>query len=81
MVSSLTIPATVRSDNTGALFALMAVIGAASVTLLPIALELAVEVTRNADGSSAILWFWCAYVIAWISLQMLTRRPITAVMS
>ena len=41
----------------GGLFAIMALIGACSVPLLPIALELAVEVTRNADGSSAVLWF------------------------
>ncbi|CCM00980.1 uncharacterized protein FIBRA_03028 [Fibroporia radiculosa] len=46
----------VRRNNTGALFALMAVIGATSLTLLPVALELAVELTRNADGSSAMLW-------------------------
>lgn len=25
--------------------------------MLPVALELAVEVTRNADASSAVLWF------------------------
>ena len=38
----------------------MAIIGAASVTILPVGLELAMEVTRNV-GSSAVLWF--AYVI------------------
>ncbi|OBZ74517.1 Major facilitator superfamily domain-containing protein 7 [Grifola frondosa] len=47
----------IRPNNTGALFAIMAVIGAASLTLLPVTLELAVEITRNADGSSAMLWF------------------------
>ena len=46
-----------KRNNTGALFAIMAMIGAGSVTLLPVAIELAVEVTRNADGSTAILWF------------------------
>lgn len=46
----------VRPNNTGALFAVMAIIGATSLTLLPVTLELAVELTRNADGSSAILW-------------------------
>ncbi|GBE87055.1 predicted protein [Sparassis crispa] len=46
----------VRANNTGALFAVMAIIGASSLTLLPVALELAVELTRNADGSSAVLW-------------------------
>ena len=40
----------------GGLFAIMALIGAASVTIFPLGLELAMEVTRNA-GSSAVLWF------------------------
>ncbi|TFK68705.1 MFS general substrate transporter [Pluteus cervinus] len=47
----------VRPNFTGALFAMMAVIGVCSVTMLPVALELGCEMTRNADGSSAILWF------------------------
>ncbi|KAH9948500.1 major facilitator superfamily domain-containing protein [Amylocystis lapponica] len=46
----------VKTDDTAGLFAIMAMIGAASLTLLPVALELAVEVTKNADASSAILW-------------------------
>ncbi|KZT05289.1 MFS general substrate transporter, partial [Laetiporus sulphureus 93-53] len=46
----------VRRNDTGALFALMAVIGVTSLTMLPVALELAVELTRNADASSAVLW-------------------------
>lgn len=40
----------------------MAIIGATSLTLLPIVLELAVELTRNADGSSALLWL--SYVLS-----------------
>ena len=40
------------------LFAIMAIIGACSVTILPVGLELAMEITHNA-GSSAILWFAC----------------------
>ena len=47
---------TVNRHNTGALFAIMAVIGACSLTLLPVALELAVELTRNANASTAMLW-------------------------
>lgn len=47
---------TVKADNTGGLFALMALIGAISVPTLPIALELSCELTRNPDGSSALLW-------------------------
>lgn len=50
----------VKPNNTGGLFAIMALIGATGLTLLPVALELAVELTRNPDGSAAILWF--AYV-------------------
>ena len=46
----------VRSGDTGGLFAIMAIIGATSLTMLPVAIELAVELTRNADASSAILW-------------------------
>ncbi|KAH9856353.1 major facilitator superfamily domain-containing protein [Lenzites betulinus] len=46
----------IRPDNTYVLFVLMGVIGAIGLTLLPAVLELAVELTRNADGSSAILW-------------------------
>ncbi|CAL1697928.1 unnamed protein product [Somion occarium] len=47
----------VKPHNTGGLFAIMALMGATSLTMLPVALELAVELTRNADGSAAILWF------------------------
>ncbi|KAJ7220282.1 major facilitator superfamily domain-containing protein [Mycena pura] len=47
----------VRPHNTAALFVIMAFIGAASLTLLPVALELGCEVTRNAQASSAMLWF------------------------
>jgi MFS transporter, FLVCR family, MFS-domain-containing protein 7 len=46
----------VRPHNAGALFVLMAILGACSLTMLPVALELACELTRNADGSSALLW-------------------------
>jgi hypothetical protein len=35
----------------------MVILGVTSVILLPVGLELGVEVTRNADASSAILWF------------------------
>ncbi|KIP09398.1 hypothetical protein PHLGIDRAFT_11937 [Phlebiopsis gigantea 11061_1 CR5-6] len=47
----------VKPNDAGALYALMALVGAASVTLLPVAIELTIEVSRNADGSSALLWF------------------------
>ena len=34
----------------------MGLIGGTGLTLLPAVIELAVELTRNADGSSAMLW-------------------------
>ncbi|EPQ51930.1 MFS general substrate transporter [Gloeophyllum trabeum ATCC 11539] len=46
----------VKPHNAGALFAIMAVLGATSITMLPVALELGCELTRNADSSSALLW-------------------------
>ncbi|KAI0268881.1 MFS general substrate transporter [Gloeopeniophorella convolvens] len=48
----------VRPNNAGALFAVFVIIGVGSVTLLPVAVELGVEFTRNAEGSSAVLWFF-----------------------
>ena len=51
---------TVKPHNVAALFAIFVVIGVCSITLLPVAIELGVELTRNTDGSSAVLWFLCA---------------------
>jgi len=47
----------VRPHNTAALFVIVTVIGVCSITMLPVSLELACELTRNAGGSSALLWF------------------------
>ncbi|KAI0295839.1 MFS general substrate transporter [Multifurca ochricompacta] len=47
-----------RPHNDGALFAVFVIIGICSVVLLPVAIELGVELTRNSDGSSAVLWFF-----------------------
>ncbi|KAF8629891.1 hypothetical protein AX15_003247 [Amanita polypyramis BW_CC] len=47
----------VKPNDTGGLFAIMTTLGVTSITLLPVGLELGVELTKNADGSSAILWF------------------------
>lgn len=46
----------VRRNDTSGLFVIMAIIGAASLILLPVALELAIEFTRNANASPAMLW-------------------------
>ncbi|KAF8348222.1 major facilitator superfamily domain-containing protein [Amanita rubescens] len=47
----------VKPHNVGALFAVMTIIGVISLTLLAVGLELGADLTRNADASSAILWF------------------------
>ncbi|KZS98469.1 MFS general substrate transporter [Sistotremastrum niveocremeum HHB9708] len=47
----------VRPHNAAPLYILFALIGAISITLLPVALELGCEITRNADAAAAILWF------------------------
>ncbi|KAF7428316.1 hypothetical protein PC9H_007537 [Pleurotus ostreatus] len=47
----------VKPHNTGGLFVIMAIIGICGISVLPVSLELGCELTRNADGSSAILWF------------------------
>jgi MFS transporter, FLVCR family, MFS-domain-containing protein 7 len=48
---------TVKPDNTGGIYAIMAILGVCSLTMLPVGLELGCELTRNADGSASILWF------------------------
>ncbi|CAE6494797.1 unnamed protein product [Rhizoctonia solani] len=47
----------VRANNFSGLYVVMVVIGVASFTLLPVALEISCEVTRSAETSSAVLWF------------------------
>jgi FLVCR family MFS transporter 7 len=47
----------VKPHNLAALYVIMCILGIGSIALLPIGLELGCELTRNADGSSAILWF------------------------
>lgn len=47
----------IKPGNTGGLYAIMTIIGVTSLPMLPIALELGCELTRNAEGSSAIMWF------------------------
>ena len=49
---------TVRPNNLGGLFAIMTIMGILSLTLLPLSLELACEICRDAETSSATLWFW-----------------------
>jgi len=56
-VSWLSLVWAVKPDDTVGLYIVMVIIGACSIPMLPVALELGCELTRNADGSSAILWF------------------------
>ncbi|KAK2467889.1 hypothetical protein APHAL10511_000184 [Amanita phalloides] len=46
----------VKPKNMGGLFAITALIGTISLTLLPVALELGADLTKNVEASSAILW-------------------------
>ncbi|KAH9979057.1 MFS general substrate transporter [Lactifluus volemus] len=54
----LTLIWAVRPHNTVALYAIFVIIGIGSIMLLPVGIELGVELTRNPDGSSALLWFF-----------------------
>ena len=63
----------VKPHNIGGLFAIMTLIGVSSITMLPVSLELACELTRNADGSSAILWFMYVWVFI-VLISRLTQR-------
>ncbi|KAJ7116582.1 major facilitator superfamily domain-containing protein [Mycena epipterygia] len=69
----------VKPHNTAALFVIMALIGATSLTLLPVALELGCEVTRNAQGSSALLWFIVnLFEIIFVQVQGALRAGLAA---
>ncbi|KAI0302742.1 MFS general substrate transporter [Russula brevipes] len=69
----------VRPNNAAALYAILVVIGICSITLLPVAVELAVELTRNPDGSSAVLWFFGnLFCIIFILSQDALRASTTA---
>ncbi|KAJ8582275.1 MFS general substrate transporter [Rhizopogon salebrosus TDB-379] len=72
-------PFSMKPNNTGGLFAIMVIIGTCSVTMLPVGLELGVELTRNADGSSAILWcIGNAFGIVFILAEGALRASATA---
>ncbi|KAK0461336.1 major facilitator superfamily domain-containing protein [Desarmillaria tabescens] len=47
----------VKPNNTGGLFTIMTILGVGSVPMLPVALELGCDLTRNAEASSSLLWF------------------------
>lgn len=69
----------VRPHNDAALFAIFIVIGVFSITLLPVAIELGVELTRNPDGSSAVIWFFANMLcIIFVLVQGALRASRTA---
>ncbi|KAL4073952.1 major facilitator superfamily domain-containing protein [Scleroderma citrinum] len=69
----------IRPNNLAVIFVIMVIIGTCSMTLLPIALELGVELTRNADGSASILWCSCCLCIApCFTAEGALRAPSTA---
>ena len=43
------------------LFVIMGIIGMCLIPMLPVGMELGCELTRNTDGSAAIVWI--AYVV------------------
>lgn len=47
----------VKPDNLAGILVIMVLLGISTVPMLPVALELATEVTRNPDGAAALLWF------------------------
>ncbi|KAJ6490786.1 major facilitator superfamily domain-containing protein, partial [Mycena vitilis] len=49
----------VRPSNTVGLFIIMAILGGCSLTMLPVGLELACDLTQHAEGSAALMWFSC----------------------
>ncbi|KAG6902749.1 hypothetical protein C0995_011897 [Termitomyces sp. Mi166 len=66
----------VKPHNLGGLFAIMTIIGVCSVTMLPVGLELGCELTRNANASSAILWFACNLLaVVFVLVEGALRAP------
>ena len=46
----------VRPNNLGGIYVVLVAISSVSFILLPVGLELGVEITHNAETSTAILW-------------------------
>jgi len=69
----------VRPNNYAGLYPVFVFIGICSFILLPVALEIGVEVTSSAESSSAI--FWCGANIlttVFVSVMDALRAPVTA---
>ncbi|CAE6493347.1 unnamed protein product [Rhizoctonia solani] len=59
----------VREDNAPAIYVIVVVLGISCFTLLPITLEIACEITRSPEASSAILWL-LAYLLTTIFIPI-----------
>ncbi|KAJ8077170.1 hypothetical protein PM082_001598 [Marasmius tenuissimus] len=69
----------VKPNNTGGLFAIMAIIGITSITLLPVGLELGCDVTQDAEASSSLMWFsGNAFCIIFLLAEDALRAPADA---
>ncbi|KAF9527297.1 MFS general substrate transporter [Crepidotus variabilis] len=64
----------IRPNNTGALFAIFAVIGICAIAMLPVGLELSCELTRNAESSSAVIWFMANLLVVVFVLSLSALR-------
>ncbi|PAV15436.1 MFS general substrate transporter [Pyrrhoderma noxium] len=69
----------VRPSNTAALYVISVIVGACSLTIVPIALELGCEITRNSEASSALLWLSGNFFgIILILVMSALRAPVDA---
>jgi MFS transporter, FLVCR family, MFS-domain-containing protein 7 len=50
------IPLAVKPNNLAGIYVVLVLIASISFILLPVGLELGVEITRNAETSTAVLW-------------------------
>ncbi|KAF8756924.1 MFS general substrate transporter [Rhizoctonia solani] len=67
----------VREDNAPAIYVIVVVLGISCFTLLPITLEIACEITRSPEASSAILWL-LAYLLTTIFIPSKLARVLEA---
>lgn len=69
----------VKPNNLGGIYAVLVLIASISFILLPVGLELGVEITRNAETSTAVLWSGGNFVsFIWVLVMDALRAPETA---
>jgi len=69
----------VRPNNLIGIFVVLVLIASISFILLPVGLELGVEITRNAETSTAVLWTGGNVVsFIWVIVMDALRAPATA---